>query len=70
MLLGLQPARYVVLPQYAEKLKQLLALTNDMEGGLPLEYDVLTLQVCLPHPALPSFLQNSSCRFSGTSALH
>eukprot|EP00775_Hariotina_reticulata_P010313 gene10313-10472_t len=44
MLLGLQPARYVVLPQYAEKLKQLLELTNDMEGGLPLEYDVLTLQ--------------------------
>lgn len=45
MLLGLQPPRYVVHPHYAEKLKQLLQLTNDMEGGLPLEYDVTTLQV-------------------------
>lgn len=45
MMLGLQPPRYVVHPHYAEKLKKLLELTNDMEGGLPLEYDVKTLQV-------------------------
>eukprot|EP00878_Enallax_costatus_P031452 GHUV01034397.1.p1 GENE.GHUV01034397.1~~GHUV01034397.1.p1 ORF type:complete len:214 (+),score=45.09 GHUV01034397.1:331-972(+) len=44
MLLGLQPPRYVVHPHYADKLKHLLELTNDMEGGLPLEYDVKTLE--------------------------
>eukprot|EP00879_Flechtneria_rotunda_P015634 GHRR01016352.1.p1 GENE.GHRR01016352.1~~GHRR01016352.1.p1 ORF type:complete len:200 (+),score=49.40 GHRR01016352.1:185-784(+) len=47
MLLGLQPPLYVVLPHYAEKLKQLLQLTNDMEGGMPLQYDVTTLEVRL-----------------------
>lgn len=45
MLLGLPPARYVVLPQYEPKLKSLLETANDMDGSLPLEYEVTTLQV-------------------------
>lgn len=45
MLLGLPPARYVVLPHYESKLKQLLSTANDMDAGLPLEYEVTTLEV-------------------------
>lgn len=45
MLLGLPPARYVVLPQYEAKLKQLLETANDMDAGLPLEYEITTLEV-------------------------
>lgn len=45
MLLGLPPARYVVLPQYEPKLKSLLETANDMDGSLPLEYEVTTLEV-------------------------
>ena len=45
MLLGLPPARYVVLPHYESKLKQLLETANDVDAGLPLEYEVTTLQV-------------------------
>lgn len=61
MLLGLQPPRYVVHPHYAERLKQLLELTNDMEGGLPLEYDVKTLEVSLnaPHSICLIWLSHS-----------
>lgn len=39
------PARYVVLPHYEAKLKQLLEVANDVDGGLPLEYEVTCLQV-------------------------
>ena len=51
MLLGLPPARYVVLPQYEAKLKQLLETANDMDAGLPLEYEITTLEVrvCTRH---------------------
>lgn len=45
MLLGLQPARYVVHPHYEDKLRKLLDVTCDMEGGLPLEYDITSLKV-------------------------
>jgi hypothetical protein len=45
MLLGLQPARYVVHPHYEDKLRKLLDVTCDMEGGLPLEYDITPLTV-------------------------
>ncbi|KAF6239890.1 nuclear RNase Z [Scenedesmus sp. NREL 46B-D3] len=44
MLLGLQPARYVVHPHYEDKLRKLLDVTCDMEGGLPLEYDITSLK--------------------------
>lgn len=47
MLLGLPPARYVVLPHYEAKLKQLLETANDMDAGLPLEYEITTLEVSL-----------------------
>jgi hypothetical protein len=55
MLLGLPPARYVVLPHYEPKLKTLLETANDMDGSLPLEYEVTTLEVrqairTLQHP--------------------
>ncbi len=43
MLLGLPPPRYVVHPHYEAQLRALLQLTNDMQGGPPLEYDVLPL---------------------------
>ena len=46
MLLGLPPARYVVLPHYESKMKQLLETANDMDGSLPLEYEITTLEVC------------------------
>lgn len=45
MMLGLQPPRYVIHPHYAEKLKQLLELSNDIQGGMPLKYDIKTLEV-------------------------
>jgi len=45
MLLGLPPARYVVLPHYQDKLKQLLETANDVDAGLPLEYEVTVLEV-------------------------
>jgi hypothetical protein len=45
MLLGLQPACYVVHPHYEDKLRKLLEVTCDMEGGLPLEYDITPLTV-------------------------
>lgn len=53
MLLGLPPPRYVVLPHYEPKLKQLLETANDMDAGLPLEYEVTTLQVISKLPAQP-----------------
>ncbi|WIA08912.1 hypothetical protein OEZ85_008330 [Tetradesmus obliquus] len=43
MLLGLQPARYVVPAHYEDKLRKLLEVTSDMDGGLPLEYDITPL---------------------------
>lgn len=45
MLLGLQPARYVVPAHYEDKLRKLLEVTSDMDGGLPLEYDITPLTV-------------------------
>lgn len=45
MMLGLPAARYIVMPHYVDKVKQLLQLTNDMEGGMPLQYDVVPLGV-------------------------
>jgi hypothetical protein len=49
MLLGLPPAKYVVMPDYEAKLKQLLETANDMDAGLPLEYEITTLQVGTAH---------------------
>jgi hypothetical protein len=45
MLLGLPPARYVVMAHYEAKLRQLLETANDMDGSLPLEYEIATLEV-------------------------
>lgn len=45
MLLGLPPARYVVMAHYEAKLRQLLETANDMDGSLPLEYEITTLEV-------------------------
>eukprot|EP00882_Tetradesmus_deserticola_P015032 GHRQ01016003.1.p1 GENE.GHRQ01016003.1~~GHRQ01016003.1.p1 ORF type:complete len:317 (+),score=117.62 GHRQ01016003.1:365-1315(+) len=44
MLLGLQPARYVVHAHYEDKLRRLLDVTCDMQDGLPLEYDITPLK--------------------------
>lgn len=52
MLLGLPPAKYVVMPHYEAKLKQLLETANDMDAGLPLEYEITTLQVGTMHMGL------------------
>jgi hypothetical protein len=45
MLLRLPPARYVVMSHYEAKLRQLLETANDMDGSLPLEYEITTLEV-------------------------
>jgi hypothetical protein len=70
MLLGLPPAKYVVMPHYEAKLKQLLETANDMDAGLPLEYEITTLQVGAEHKdryLATASLGRSACRAVASS---
>lgn len=43
MLLGLEPGRYIVPPSYVDQFDRLLKLTNEIQGGPPLNYELLPL---------------------------